>query len=95
MLWFIDAPDVPPADEALTMWQEAAASSVLNPRLLIRHAVRMDTPAVVRRVGYLMDRFGIRGSDELIKHRGASKATVPLFRSDEPLHLPRNRWGIS
>jgi len=94
MLWFSEASDVPPASELFAMWEASVTSPSLNPRLLLRYAVQMQSPAVARRVGYLMDRFGIPGADELLAHRGKSNAALPLLRADEVMGLPTNRWGI-
>ena len=94
MLYFVDAPDVPPASEIFGMWEEAASSATVNPRLLVKHVIRMDSPAVARRVGYFMERYGIKGSDDLLVLRGDSKYFVPLLGVRELLNLPANRWFV-
>lgn len=94
MLWFIDAPDTPPPFEMFAIWQEAAASSAVNPRLLIKHAIRMGSPALIRRVGYLMERFGIRGHDDLFAHRGTGKGRTPLFGVGGQVEIGANRWMV-
>ena len=95
MLWFIDAPDTPPPFEMLAIWQEAATSNAVNPRLLVKHAVRMASPALTRRVGYLMEHSGIRGHEDLLGHRGTGKAKTPLFGIDAQVEIGANRWMVS
>jgi hypothetical protein len=94
MLYFVDTPDVPPPFEIFGMWEEAASSSAINPRLLVKHVIRMESPTVARRVGFFMERYGIKGSDDLFGLRGGSKHRVPLLGVREPLDLPPNRWLV-
>ena len=95
MLWFSGAPDTPPAFEQMEMWEAAAASPQVNPRALVGYAVRMDSPSLVRRTGYLMDRFDIDGADDLLPHRGTFRGGTPLFGlPDEVGGLPKNRWDV-
>jgi predicted transcriptional regulator of viral defense system len=95
ILWFVDTPDAPPAFEQVGMWAAAAAAPSFNPRLLIDYVARMDSPSLVRRAGYLMDRSGIDGADELWSLRGRTNASIPLFGKNEAAgDLGRNRWGV-
>ena len=93
MLWFGDAPDTPPASEQMEMWSVAA--SLVNPKLLLRHIIRMESPSLARRAGYLMERFEINGFESLLEHRGASKKVIPLFAGDPGVtSVPSNHWGV-
>src|SRR5450759_5967999 len=95
MLWFGDAPDAPPASEQMAMWEASASSSSVNPKLLLRYVIRMDSPSLTRRAGYLMERFGIKGFESLLEHRGTSKRVIPLFAGDPGVtSAPANRWGV-
>jgi hypothetical protein len=97
MLWFGQAPDVAPASEQIEMWAAAADnSSGVNPKLLVRQAIAMRSPAIARRVGYLMERSGMPYADELLPHRGAAKERTPVFAGEpEALLLPANKWMVS
>ena len=95
MLWFGDAPDSPPASEQMEMWEAAATAVAVNPKLLLRYVIRMDSPSLARRAGYLMERFEIAGFEDLIEHCGASKKVIPLFAGDPGVtSLPTNRWDV-
>lgn len=93
MLWFTEAPDTPPASEIFAMWAAAAGSTSLNPKLLVRYAKRMESSAIARRVGYLMERFGISGADELRALRGRGHHIIPLAGT-ERMNLQPNSWGV-
>ncbi len=95
MLWFGDAPDTPPASEQMEMWQAASSSASVNPKLLLRYIVRMDSPSLARRAGYLMERSRISGWESLLEHRGGSKRDIPLFAGDPgTAAIASNRWGV-
>jgi predicted transcriptional regulator of viral defense system len=57
---------------------DAAASGMLDAERLVRYTAELRRPALARRVGFLMDRYGVRGAERLQEHTGSRAYAVPL-----------------
>jgi predicted transcriptional regulator of viral defense system len=67
-----------PFPVVLGAFADAAQSGMLDAERLTRYAVALERPALTRRVGFLMDRYGLEGSERLREHVGPAGYTVPL-----------------
>lgn len=74
---------------------DAANSSMLDAERLVRYTIASERPALTRRVGFLMDRYGVPGSDQLLRHIGSDDYVVALqtggSRAEGELDL---RWRV-
>lgn len=67
----------------LAAFESAAERELIDPKRLVAYTVRLEKPALARRVGFLMDRFGVEGSEPLLDHIGP-KRRLEAFRPGDP-----------
>lgn len=79
---FLDALDRPeltaPFPVILGAFADAARSGMLDRERLTRYTVAIGSPALARRVGFLMDRYGLEGAECLRERIGSERYVVPL-----------------
>ena len=93
LLWFGGQAGVPRAAQVMAIWEEGA--KLMNPYVLVDYSNKMASSRLRRRVGYLMDLFGLTGSDGLLDWRSVDRSPVRLFAS-EAWNVERSagRWGV-
>lgn len=57
----------------LAAFESAIQQELLDPRRLVAYTVRLGNAALARRVGFLMDHYGLQGSEPLLDHIGARR----------------------
>jgi hypothetical protein len=68
----------------ISAFADAAASAMLDPERLTRYTVAIGSPAPTRRIGFLMERYGLEGAEQLHAHIGATRYAVPTSSSRSP-----------
>jgi predicted transcriptional regulator of viral defense system len=94
LLWFSDAPDVPSSTETYAIWKAAAGRS-LNGALLADYTSRMNASRLSRRVGYLMEHFGLAGAEPLTRQVGTEKELIVAIPGRGAVTLPPSaKWRV-
>jgi predicted transcriptional regulator of viral defense system len=93
LVWFEGREGVPDAHQVLAIWE--ASSAAANPYVLVDYARRMDSVRLSRRVGYLMDRFGMGPTDALADWSTKDRGKIRAFRFGAVGLPASNRWGIA
>jgi predicted transcriptional regulator of viral defense system len=57
----------------LAAFESAVQQKMLDPRRLVAYTVRLGSAALARRVGFLMDHYGLQGSEPLLDYIGARR----------------------
>lgn len=86
-----------PFPVVINAFADAARSGMLDGERLTRFTVAIGSPALARRIGFLMDRFGLDGSERLRDHIGTDRYAVPLRPGDSRTdgeHDPRWRLRV-
>lgn len=74
----LERPDLTaPYAVVLAAFAEAAETDMLDPQRLVTYTIETGKDALTRRIGFLMDRYELPGSDLLLDHIGA-RALEPL-----------------
>jgi predicted transcriptional regulator of viral defense system len=75
-------------------FEEAASGGMLDPKRLVAYTIETAKPALTRRVGFLMERYGVEGAEALHPHIGGDYL-VPL-RTAGPRRegRPDRRWRV-
>lgn len=94
LLWFGDAPDAPSAMETYAIWK-AAVGRNLNGALLVDYTSRMTSARLSRRIGYLMEHFGMSGGDALLASKGTEEETIRAIPGRGSVTLPpSSKWRV-
>jgi predicted transcriptional regulator of viral defense system len=68
----------------------AKEKGIINGRKMAKFALQMESPSLNRRIGFLMDRYGIEGSEELLPYLGRTYA-VPI----KPGSYKKSEYGFN
>lgn len=64
-------------------FQAAVDRGLVEPRRLVAYTIQVGSAALARRVGFLMDRYGLEGSEALLQHIGPRRR-LEAFRPGDP-----------
>jgi predicted transcriptional regulator of viral defense system len=67
----------------LAGFEAAVQRELLDPHRLVSYVVRLGSAALSRRVGFLMDHYGLPGSEPLLDHIGARRR-LEAFKPGDP-----------
>lgn len=85
---------VAPFPVVIAAFANAATGSMIDAARLVRYALETGRPALTRRIGFLMDRYGLDGSDRLLGAIGArAPEALQPGRSRRDGELDR-RWRL-
>lgn len=94
LVWFHGTPGAPAAAQVLSIWNAAMSEKRVNPYIVAEYAARMQSHTLVRRVGYLLERFKQPGADRLPDWRAADRSPIPLLPGEVVAIPASRRWGI-
>lgn len=93
----LDRPDLAGSmASVVTALRRAHARKLIDPHQLVETAISFGSPTLCRRLGFLMERYGIPNSEQLLGHLGKGYAMPlnPGGATDEDAGLVDTRWGV-
>lgn len=84
-----------PYPVVVAAFESAIQRKLIEPERLVAYSIHLGNAALIRRVGFLMDRYGLEGSEPLLRHIGPRRRFEAFRPGDKrEVGAPDTKWRL-